>query len=72
MDEREVHSEKHDDPRISRFCGIWIDLSDEFENAYGSIRFSREFNSNEIDESDLQHEKHDDLGMLMFRSIVID
>jgi hypothetical protein len=45
--------EKHDDPRISTFRGISIDLSDENENARDSIRVNREFDSNEIDESDL-------------------
>jgi hypothetical protein len=37
-----------------------IDLSDENENADDSIRVNREFDSNEIDESDLQCEKHAD------------
>jgi hypothetical protein len=40
--------------------GISIDRSDEYENAYDSIRCNREFDSNEIDESDSQHEKHED------------
>jgi hypothetical protein len=30
------------------------------ENADDSIRFNREFDSNEIDESDLHDEKHDE------------
>jgi hypothetical protein len=38
--------------------GIVIDSSDEFENADDSTRINREFNSNVIDESDLQDEKH--------------
>jgi hypothetical protein len=40
--------------------GITIDRSDEFENAYDSICVNREFDSNEIDESDSQHEKQDE------------
>jgi hypothetical protein len=38
-------------------CGIMIDWSDDSENASDSIRVNREFDSNEIDESDLQGEK---------------
>jgi hypothetical protein len=37
--------------------GITIDSSDEYENANDSIRVNREFDSNEIDESELQKEK---------------
>jgi hypothetical protein len=33
---------------------------DEYENASDSIRDNREFDSNEIDESDSQNEKHDE------------
>jgi hypothetical protein len=33
MDESDVHSEKHDEPRISTLLGIMIDASDECENA---------------------------------------
>jgi hypothetical protein len=33
---------------------------DEDENALDSIRVNREFDSNEIDESDSQSEKHDE------------
>jgi hypothetical protein len=40
--------------------GISIDCSHENENAFDSIRINREFDSNEIDESDLQSEKYDD------------
>jgi hypothetical protein len=29
-----------------------IDVSDDLSNAFGSIRFNREFDSNEIDESE--------------------
>jgi hypothetical protein len=52
--------EKHDDPRISTFREIPISSSDDHANAECSIRFNREFDSNEIDESDSQYEKHDD------------
>jgi hypothetical protein len=37
-----------------------IDSSDDDENADDSIRVNRESDSNEIDESDLQDEKHDE------------
>jgi hypothetical protein len=49
-----------------------IDSSDDDENADDSIRFNREFDSNEIDESDLQDEKHDDPRISTFRGISID
>jgi hypothetical protein len=35
-------------------------------------RFNREFDSNEIDESDSQYEKHDDPRISTFRGISID
>jgi hypothetical protein len=38
--------------------GIKIDWMDDVENASDSIRVNREFISNVIDESDLQHQKH--------------
>jgi hypothetical protein len=38
----------------STFRGITIDLRFEYENAFDSIRFNDESDSNEIDESDLQ------------------
>jgi hypothetical protein len=37
-----------------------IDWSDENTNGDDSIRVSREFDSNEIDESDWQYEKHEE------------
>jgi hypothetical protein len=52
IDESDSQSEKHDDPTISTFRGISIDVSDEYENADDSIRVKFEFDSNEIDESD--------------------
>jgi hypothetical protein len=55
IDESDLHLEKHVDPRISTFRGIMIDLSDDDENADDSIRANCEFDSNVIDESDLQY-----------------
>jgi hypothetical protein len=52
--------EKHIEQRISIEHGIKIDLRFENENAFDSIRFNDDADSNEIDESDLQYEKHDD------------
>jgi hypothetical protein len=57
-DESDLQFEKQLDPRISTFCGIMIDLSDDSQNASESIRFKHEFDSNVSDESDLQFEKH--------------
>jgi hypothetical protein len=54
IDESDSQSEKHFDPRISTFLGIKIDRSDEYKNARDSIRVSREFDSNVIDENDSQ------------------
>jgi hypothetical protein len=45
---------------MSTFRGVSIDLSDEYLNASDSIPVNRELNSNEIDESGLQYERHDD------------
>jgi hypothetical protein len=55
-----LHNEKHDDPIISTEHGISIDWSVEYENAFDSIRFNADGDSKEIDESDLQDEKHDE------------
>jgi hypothetical protein len=44
----------------STFCGITIDSSFDCENAFDSIRFNDDGNSNEIDESESQEQKHDD------------
>jgi hypothetical protein len=44
----------------------------EDENASDSIRDNREFDSNEIDESDSQHEKHDEPRISTPRGITID
>jgi hypothetical protein len=40
--------------------GIKIDSRFENKNAFDSIRFNDDGDSNEIDESDLQFEKHND------------
>jgi hypothetical protein len=53
-------TQKPDEQRISTLDGITIDSSDEDENADDSIRVNRDLDSNEMDESDLQHEKHDE------------
>jgi hypothetical protein len=47
-------------PRISKLFGIKIDWSDHKNNANDSIRVHREFDWNEIDESDSQYEKQDE------------
>jgi hypothetical protein len=49
-----------------------IDLSDEYENASDSIRIKREFDSNVIDESEEQFEKHFDPTISTFLGIKID
>jgi hypothetical protein len=54
-----LQSKKHFEQRISPLHGIEIEGSDELENASDSICVNCEGNSNEIDESDLQHEKHE-------------
>jgi hypothetical protein len=58
--------------RTSR--GITIDSSDENENenADDSIRANCECDSNEIEESDLQFEKHDGQRSSALRGIKID
>jgi hypothetical protein len=54
IDKSDVQYSKHDDPRISTFRGITIDLTFNDENAFRSIRFNDDRDSNEIDESNLQ------------------
>jgi hypothetical protein len=44
----------------STFRGIIIDSSFDFENAFDSIRFNDDGDSNKTDESDSHLEKHDD------------
>jgi hypothetical protein len=48
-----------------------MDSSDEYENAFDSIRVNREGDSNEIDESDSQPEKHFDPRISISEQIVI-
>jgi hypothetical protein len=54
------------------FRGITIDWSDDWENANDLIRVNREFDSNVIDESDLQDEKHDEPRIWTVEGIIID
>jgi hypothetical protein len=49
-----------------------IDSSDEPENTDGSIRVNRDSDSNEIDESDSQYEKHFEHRISTLRGIMID
>jgi hypothetical protein len=72
MDKSDLHSRKHDEPRISTVLGITIDGSDEYENASDSIRINREFNSNEMDESDLHDRKHNEPRVSTLLGITID
>jgi hypothetical protein len=58
IDESDRQNEKHFDPRISTLLGIKIDSSEDSENASDASRVKCEFDSNAIDESDLQDEKH--------------
>jgi hypothetical protein len=51
---------RHDKPIISTLHRITTDWSDNPEKAFDSIRINREFDSNEIDESDIHPEKHDE------------
>jgi hypothetical protein len=60
IDESDLQSLKHDEPRTSTFRGISIECNDESANAKDSIRINREFDLNEIDESDSQFLKLDD------------
>jgi hypothetical protein len=54
------------------FRRITIDSSDEYENASDSIRINREFDSNVIDKSELQYEKHFDPRISTLSGISID
>jgi hypothetical protein len=49
-----------------------IDSSDDLEKAVDSIHANLESDSNEIDESDSQSEKHDEQRISTFRGIMID
>jgi hypothetical protein len=48
---------------------MMIDLREELENASDSMHVNREPVSNEIDESDLQYEKHDEHRTSTFRGM---
>jgi hypothetical protein len=61
-----------DEQRIWTLGGIIIDSHHENEKAQNAIRSSREFDSEEMNESDLQFEKHDEQGISMPRAIIID
>jgi hypothetical protein len=63
IDESDSQCEKHFDPRISTFLGIKIDSSDDSENTFDSIRVKCEFDSNVIDESEQEGEKHSELSI---------
>jgi hypothetical protein len=66
-------TEQKAEPSMNRTVrGITIDRSDESENANDSIRVNREFDSNEIDESDLQFEKHFEQRISTLDGITID
>jgi hypothetical protein len=54
------------------FRGITIDWSDDHKKASDSIRVNREFDSNVIDESELQYEKHSDPRSSTWRGIHMD
>jgi hypothetical protein len=49
-----------------------IDSSDDDENADDSMRANRESDSNEIEASDSQDEKHSEQRISTFRGIMID
>jgi hypothetical protein len=49
-----------------------IESSDEHANAFDSIRFNCEFDSNVIDDSDLQYEKQFDSRISTLLGIKID
>jgi predicted molibdopterin-dependent oxidoreductase YjgC len=69
----EIEMFKNVQPSIkSTSRGIVIDSRSENENAFDLMRLSRELFSNEIDESDLHCEKHDEQRISAFRGIVID
>jgi hypothetical protein len=70
--EYNLHSIKAEPSINSTSRGMSIDRSDKNENALDSIRGNREFDLNEIEESDLRFEKHDDPDISTFRGISID
>jgi hypothetical protein len=62
----------YSEQRTSTLDGIKIDSSDKDENADDSIHVNREFDSNEIDESDSQFEKQDEQRISTGDGIIID
>jgi hypothetical protein len=52
--------------------GISIKIRDELANAHDSMPINREFDSNELDESDFDDEKHGEPCISTFRGISID
>jgi hypothetical protein len=52
--------------------GITIERTDVSLSARPSICFNPEFDSNEIDESDLHSAKHDEQRISTFRGMIID
>jgi hypothetical protein len=54
------------------FSGTTTDDKDVEQKAWAPIRTNSEFVSNEIDESELQHEKHDEQITWTWQGIVID
>jgi hypothetical protein len=54
------------------FRGLTIDFNENDENASDSIRFKCEFDSNEIDETDLHSKKHDEPRISTLGGTTID
>jgi hypothetical protein len=71
IDESDLQNEKHFDPSISTLLGIKIDSTDEYENAFDSIRVNRESDSNVIDEDESQERKQFDPRISIFLEISI-
>jgi hypothetical protein len=71
MDDDET-SMKAEPSMNSTLRGITIDSSDENKNADDSIRFNREFDSNEIDENNSHSKKHPKPRISTFLGITID
>jgi hypothetical protein len=71
IDERDLQDEKQDEPRISTFRGIMIDLSDDDENASDVITCKRISYSKKINEIDFHSEKKNDSKISKFPGIQI-
>jgi hypothetical protein len=59
-------------PNAEPSMNMTIDSRDEYDSADDSIRVKSEFDSNEIDESDSQFEKHFEPRISTFLGIKID